>query len=1185
LIDSCGEVFLASLERDSVPSPRPIAAREIPLIDRIEEMKLLKEAVDRAIQGEGGLVFLHGEAGIGKTRLTRELRAYAQLRGMQVLYGRCPALFRMDGVPPYVLWSEVIRDYLETCSPEHLYKIIGFYPAEIAKLVPELRQKLGSIPKSFPISPEHEQNRLFEAASQFITNISREAPLLVILDDLQWTDPSSLLLLHYLVRGVYRAPLLVLGAYRSTDVDARHPLAPVLTELNRERLLQSVRLKRMALGDVSEMIKGILEQEDVSSEFCRLVYEKTGGNPFFVEEVVKSLKEEGVIYREDNRWEFKEVSKIEFPETVKTVIKTRIDRLGEECQDVLTLASFIGNDFTIEAMCAVTGIEETKLLELMDKLFKTGLIKERVIRGEGVCSFADILVRDVVYEEVSPLKHKKLHGVVGCALEKVYAKKIDEHLGELASHFLESGNKDKALDYYLKAGEKAAKIYANGEAASYFQSALGLLEEKEGETREKGRVLERLGDIKSLIGEYDECMKYWNDTLLLWEQWYKEASTLDTARLHRKMAHVLWEEIGDTEKAMEHQDEALKILEAEPESVELARLYADMAHMCWRMGDTDKARLWAEKALEFAKKLNDNEIISISCLDLGAAFKMIGESKKALEFMETALEIALDNNYLETAARAYNNLPTALPPEETERAMECLEKAYELAKKVGDINTMCFAGSNLAGYFAGAGNLGRALALSEESVVLDRKTGNQNHLTMSLGELGNEYQILGEWDKSEKCLKEAFNIAQTLKDYQAVAMGYGGLANFYYEKGEYAKAKELAEKGYEAIKETGDKMMQWYYSYYITTTCMELGEIEKAQSQIGNLYRSALEVEAKTGNKQPIAWAKGLKARLLRAQGKWEESIEYFEKSLQDLEAVNAKRWNMYEYAKRTLCEYAQVYLERDQEGDREKAHSLLNQALEIFQKMGAKKDIEKVEARIAFIETGKVASEPKLTCHVATGYADLDKLLTGGIPPNYAVVLTSPACDERDLLIKSFLETGAKQGEITFFVTIDPGAAKRLAEEYQSNFFLFVCNPQADAIIKSFGNVFKINGVDNLTNINMALTSAIRKLDPLQKGPRRFCIEIIPDVLLQHHVVQTRRWLAALMPELRSEGFTTLATMNPQLHPPQELQAILDLFEGEINLYEKETDKGVGKYLKIKKMSNQKYLENELLLKKEGQA
>jgi hypothetical protein len=124
---------------------------------------------------------------------------------------------------------------------------------------------------------------------------------------------------------------------------------------------------------------------------------------------------------------------------------------------------------------------------------------------------------------------------------------------------------------------------------------------------------------------------------------------------------------------------------------------------------------------------------------------------------------------------------------------------------------------------------------------------------------------------------------------------------------------------------------------------------------------------------------------------------------------------------------------------------------------MGAKKDIERVEARIAFIETGKVVSKPKPTEHVSTGYADLDKSLYGGIPPNYAVVLTSPSCDERDLLVKSYLETGAKKGEVAFYVTINPGSAKTLAEEFQSNFFLFVCNPQADAIIKDLPKVFKL--------------------------------------------------------------------------------------------------------------------------------
>jgi len=227
------------------PSPRPVAIREIQLIDRTKEMDVLREAADRAVRGEGGVVFLYGEAGIGKTRLARELGAYARSQGMQVLSGRCPALFRMDGVPPYVLWEEVIKDYLEACTPEQLFRVIGSYPIEVSKLVPELKRKLRTFPQSFPLSPEYSRDRLFEAVSQFITNISREAPLLVILDDLQWTDKSSLLLLHYLARGVYKESLLLIGAYRHTYVDKKHPLSPVLTELNRERLLQSVRLKRM----------------------------------------------------------------------------------------------------------------------------------------------------------------------------------------------------------------------------------------------------------------------------------------------------------------------------------------------------------------------------------------------------------------------------------------------------------------------------------------------------------------------------------------------------------------------------------------------------------------------------------------------------------------------------------------------------------------------------------------------------------------------------------------------------------------------------------------------------------------------------------------------------------------------------------------------------------------------------
>ena len=935
---------MTSLERDRVPSPRPIAVKEVPLVDRTEEMNVLKEAVYRAVHGEGGLVFIHGEAGIGKTRLVRELGAYSRSRGVQVLYGRCPALFRMDGVPPYVLWKEVIKDYLEACNPEQLFRVVGYYPAEVAKLVPEISQKLRAIPQSFAISPEQEQNRLFEAVSQFVTNISRETPLLVVLDDLQWTDPSSLLLLHYLARGVQKTPLLLLGAYRSTDIDAKHPLSPVLTELNRERLPQSIQLKRMSLSDVSEMIKNILEQEDVPAEFCTLVYEKTKGNPFFAEEVVKSLKEEEVIFRDGNRWEFKNVSKIEFPETVKSVLKTRFSRLDDECQNVLTLASFVGNDFTLEAMCALTGIEENKLLELMDRMLKTGLIKEREVRGEGICSFADILVRDVVYEEVSLLKRKKLHGTVGCALEKVYAKKIDEHLGELASHFLEGGDKEKALDYFLKAADKAAKIYANSEASSYFQSALKLLEEKEGELQKKGHVLERLGDIKNLVGEYDASTKYWNEALLLCNQLYEKEKA---ARLHRKIANLLWDNKGETAKAEEHYDKALGILEHEPESGELASLYEDMAHMYYRTKDMTKAQSLAEKALELGNKLNNYEVMANSYVSLGTVFNRIGDRKKAIECLERALKIAIDNGLMEAALRAYNNIAVALPTEETERGRESIEKGYDLAKKIGDIRFQSLMGANIAWYDFGIGNVKKALSLAEESVALDRKSGNMVNLSFSIGTLALAHLVLGDWDKCEKYLKEKIGITEKLNDIDQIASSYIWLGFLHFIKGEYPEARALYEKAYEVDEKAGLKSSQMWVSTHVIWMSIELGELEKASNLLDKVYEFASNVK----DKELIAWADARKGMMFRAQKKWEDSIQHFEKSIRELEALGTRQYNVYAFARMFLYEYARVYLERNQPGDREKAYNLLNQALEMFQKMGAEREIEKTTKLIEVLQ------------------------------------------------------------------------------------------------------------------------------------------------------------------------------------------------------------------------------------------
>jgi KaiC/GvpD/RAD55 family RecA-like ATPase len=215
----------------------------------------------------------------------------------------------------------------------------------------------------------------------------------------------------------------------------------------------------------------------------------------------------------------------------------------------------------------------------------------------------------------------------------------------------------------------------------------------------------------------------------------------------------------------------------------------------------------------------------------------------------------------------------------------------------------------------------------------------------------------------------------------------------------------------------------------------------------------------------------------------------------------------------------------------------------------------------------------------ISTGSEKLDALLFGGFPEKHAVALISPSIEEKELLIRRFLEAGTGAGEITFQITAEVANTKELAKKHPSTFYLFVCNPQADALVQDRPNVFKLKGVENLTDIDIALTKAIRQLDPNEKGSKRLCIELISDALLQHYAVNTRRWLSALLPKLKSNGFTILAVIDPEMHSAEETRAVLSLFDGEISLYERETAKGSTSFLKIKKMTSQKHLKDEISL------
>jgi hypothetical protein len=220
--------------------------------------------------------------------------------------------------------------------------------------------------------------------------------------------------------------------------------------------------------------------------------------------------------------------------------------------------------------------------------------------------------------------------------------------------------------------------------------------------------------------------------------------------------------------------------------------------------------------------------------------------------------------------------------------------------------------------------------------------------------------------------------------------------------------------------------------------------------------------------------------------------------------------------------------------------------------------------------------SEPLLPNRVKTGYAKLDRALMGGVPQRYAVILESISCDEKDLIVKDFLRTGVEQGEVVLFLSREGSESRSFADSHPSTFFLILCNPQAHKIIKKLPNIIKLKGVENLNELNIALTTTLRQLRERGGKARRACIDIVSDVLLQHQVVNTRRWLAGLLPQLKAHAFTTLAVMNPEMHSPEDVYAIRGLFNGEIWVYEKDA---IGRLLKVKKLIDQKYLNVEFPL------
>jgi DNA-binding SARP family transcriptional activator/tetratricopeptide (TPR) repeat protein len=463
------ELERAILEQDrSLDLVEELAAgepRSGDFVGRQRELAALDEALADALAGRGRVVLLAGEPGIGKSRLAAELAARAHARGAQVLIGRC---WEAGGAPAYWPWVQVLRGYVREAEPDALRAQLGAGAADLAQIVPELRERFPDLPVPRSLEPDAARFRLFDAAAQFLRKASQSRPLVLIMDDLHAADAPSLLLLRFVVRELGSTHILLLGAYRDVDPSLGQPLTEMLAEVTREQVTRRLALGGLSEREVARYVE-LTASEIASSELVAGLHAQTEGNPLFVGEIVRLLSAEGVASQSAAE------ARRAIPQSIREIIARRLAHLSPASERMLMLASVIGREFALDALAHMGGVSEHELLDILDEALAARVLFD-LPNGAGRLRFAHVLIRDTLYEGLTSARRVRLHRLAVEALEALYGDEPGPHLAELAYHSVAGRDPGKGLRYARGAGDRALALLAYEEAARLYRMALDALE-------------------------------------------------------------------------------------------------------------------------------------------------------------------------------------------------------------------------------------------------------------------------------------------------------------------------------------------------------------------------------------------------------------------------------------------------------------------------------------------------------------------------------------------------------------------------------------------------------------------------------------------------------------------------------------------------------------------------------------
>ena len=907
--------------------PRLSAASPVGFVGRREERSQLGDMAAAAEDGHRQVALISGEPGIGKTRLATHTALDLHERGAAVLFGRCT-----EGLEaPHRPWAEALSHYVDHAPQGIIDRHVERHGGELTRLAPGLETRVEELPPPKQTDSETERYLMRAAAIGLLQEAAREQAVVVLLDDLQWADSETLALLKHLVSSTTQCELLVLGTHRESELTGGHPLNQLLGDLRRETGVERIGLRGLGREDVEALMRAVLghELKNGGNGLADEIRRETDGNPFFVGEIVRHLDEAGAGSLTD----------VGLPQSIREVVRSRAERLGEKTSSLLSTAAVIGRDFDLNLLARAVGRDEDELFGQLEGAATVALLQEGRVAGRF--SFAHSLVNHTLYEGLGPTRQASEHQRVAEAIEDLVGAEPGERSVELAQHWLRSAVPDraqKAAHYCVLAGEQALEALAPEEALGWFRRALDLLDElPEADPSQRCDVLIGYGDAQRQVGDSS-----YSETLL-------EASDIA-------------QELGDGGRMARAADANSRGFSSVVGQIEERRVAALEAALELCTEDQQRALLLSLLAVElsYGARLDRRLELSAEAVRLARAsgnrhslawalarrqIAIAAPQTLSERIVETEEVIALadeiDDTLLRYWASVFQGL-LALDVGDFETAARGREVQEAIAAETGQpmflwVNT--FAPALLATM---AGDFELAEDLTNRSAGLGTEAGQPDVFAVYAAQIHVIRYEQGRLEEILEVQEQAVEEAPLLEAYS------GALALTYCELGETEKAREAlrasAERGFDVTPTPSSKAALGFLSEVAART----GETDAA----GALYERLLpwrDQLSYTGVTMfgPVERYLGLTATCL---GRHEDAAAHFRRSAATCERIEAPTW-----LARTRHEWALMLHARGGPGDRESAETLLSQALEAAERYGCRSLERRVRAAIEDPERARV--------------------------------------------------------------------------------------------------------------------------------------------------------------------------------------------------------------------------------------